>query len=80
MHDFRGTATVNLLEAGVDLIKVMGMVGFKSVQMVARYAGKRGLRESSLNDAGALLEKRMNRNATTGVKDTTAPQGHSSWT
>jgi integrase len=59
IHDFRGTATVNLLEAGVDLPKVMGMVGFKSLQMVNRYAKKRGLRESSLKEAAAMLENRL---------------------
>lgn len=59
VHDFRGTATVNLLESGADLSKVMGMVGFKTVQMVQRYAKKRGLREKSLAEAGELLEKRM---------------------
>jgi len=40
IHDFRRTATTNLLEVA-DLPAVMDMVGFKSVQMVARYAKSR---------------------------------------
>lgn len=59
IHDFRGTATVNLLEAGVDITKVMSMVGFKTVQMVQHYASKRGAREESLIEAASKLENRL---------------------
>lgn len=59
IHDFRGTATVNLLEAGVDIPKIMGMVGYKTVQMVERYARRRGARDDSLLEAGDKLEIRL---------------------
>jgi integrase len=70
MHDFRGTATVNLLEAGVDIPKIMAMVGFKTVQMVERYARRRGAREESLLEAGEKLERRLG--TALKVKTTTA--------
>ena len=60
IHDLRGTATVNLLEAGVDMPKVMSMVGM-SMATVVRYAGRRGNREESLVAAARLLESRMGR-------------------
>lgn len=70
IHDFRGTATVNLLEAGVDIPKIMSMVGYKTIQMVQRYASRRGAREESLIDAADKLEKRLGivslRKTTTG--------------
>jgi integrase len=59
IHDFRGTAIVNLLEAGVDIPKIMSMVGL-SFAMVARYAKRRGSREESLIEAAEKLEKRLN--------------------
>lgn len=60
IHDFRGTAIINLLEAGVDTPTIMNMVGLKSERMVIRYAKKRGMREDRLREAGKLLEMRLN--------------------
>lgn len=58
-HDLRGTAIVNLLEAGLDAPTIMNMVGLKTERMVAHYAKKRGMREDRLREAGKLLELRM---------------------
>lgn len=59
VHDFRGTAIINLLEAGVDTPTIMNMVGLKTERMVIRYSQKRGMREDRLREAGALLEVRL---------------------
>jgi len=58
-HDLRGTAIVNLLEAGLDSPTIMNMVGLKSERMVIHYAKKRGMREDRLKEAGKLLEMRL---------------------
>ena len=59
-HDFRGTAIVNLLEAGLDAPTIMNMVGLKTERMVINYARRRGMRETRLREAGKLLELRLN--------------------
>jgi integrase len=58
-HDFRGTAIVNLLEAGLDAPTIMNMVGLKTERMVIHYAKRRGMREDRLREAGKLLEMRL---------------------
>lgn len=58
-HDFRGTAIVNLLEAGLDAPTIMNMVGLKTERMVIHYARRRGMREDRLREAGRLLEMRL---------------------
>src|SRR5262249_31194952 len=58
-HDFRGTAIVNLLEAGVDEATIMNLVGLKTNLMIIHYAKKRGMRDARLKEAGKLLEMRL---------------------
>lgn len=58
-HDLRGTAIINLLEAGVDAPTIMNMVGLKTERMIIHYAKKRGMREDRLREAGKLLEMRL---------------------
>jgi integrase len=58
-HDLRGTAIINLLEAGVDTPTIMNLVGLKTEHMVIHYAQKRGMREDRLREAGKLLEMRL---------------------
>ncbi len=60
IHDFRGTAIVNLLESNADAPAIMNMVGLKTQAMVIRYAQKRGMREDRLREVGKLLEMRLN--------------------
>lgn len=73
IHDFRGTAIVNLLEAGVDPIRVMNMVGLKSIQMIDHYARRRAARDETLINAGEMLEKRFG--TTISVKSITVAAG-----
>ena len=61
-HDFRGTAIVNLLEAGADIATVMNMVGLKSERMVIHYAEKRGMRDERVREVGRMLERRFPKN------------------
>lgn len=63
-HDLRGTAIINLLEAGLDAPTIMNLVGLKTERMVIHYAKKRGMREERLREAGRLLEMRL-KNPTT---------------
>lgn len=58
-HDFRGTAIVNLLEAGANNADIMNMVGLKTDRMIMHYAQKRGMRDTRLKEAGKLLEMRL---------------------
>jgi integrase len=58
-HDLRGTAIVNLLEAGLDAPTIMNMVGLKTEHMVTHYAKRRGMRDDRLREAGKLLEMRL---------------------
>lgn len=58
-HDLRGTAIINLLEAGADVPSIMNMVGLKTEHMVIHYAKKRGMREDRLREVGRLLEMRL---------------------
>jgi integrase len=61
-HDLRGTAIVNLLEAGLeDSTIIMNLVGLKTQRMVIHYAKLRGMREDRLREAGKLLEMRLKR-------------------
>jgi integrase len=58
-HDFRGTAIVNLLEAGTDPATIMNMVGLKTQGMVIHYALKRGMRDDRVREVARLLAERF---------------------
>jgi len=56
LHDFRRTAVTNMLDAGIPIDVIMDIAGFKTVQMVLRYAQTR---ERRLREAGAMLRQRL---------------------
>ncbi len=61
LHDFRRTAVTNMLDAGIPIDVIMDIAGFKTVQMILRYAQTR---EQRLREAGAMLRQRLQATAT----------------
>ena len=67
IHDFRRTAVTNMLDAGIPVDVIMDIVGFKTVQMVMRYAQTRQRR---LREAGAMLRERLSGKTSTTFRTT----------